>query len=274
MYYMKRCCTLLMLLPAMLLSSGCADKTTHPEQNASASVTPPMVNGFYPATEKPWQAAPRQVDYAWGGRQAWHNAHAQQVAMSQSYTQQRQMADIVLLGDSITQGWAMVPEIWQQHFAGKNTLNLGIGGDTTQNLLWRMTTGQALKGLNPKVVVVLIGTNNFGLYNDTAEDTVRGVQAIMQTLRDALPSSKLILMGILPRGTLPEDEVRQRVKQANQRLAVFAQQKNMIFMDIGTQLLNPNGTLNPEIMPDGLHLSAKGYAIWAQALRPHLLNAY
>lgn len=178
--------------------------------------------------------------------------------------------DVLLLGDSITEAWDSAPEVWDAHFAGHRAANFGISGDATQNLLWRITAGGELSGLSPRVVVLLIGTNNLDQYNDSAEDTARGVGAIVQALRERLPDSKVLLFGIFPRGATRDAELRQRIIQANQTIAHLADGETIRYLDIGAWFVGKNGELRPEVMPDAVHPSPKGYAIWADAMQAEL----
>ena len=215
--------------------------------------------------ERPWEPHPRTADYSWSSAQEWREQHA-------SFLKQAREGhiDMLLLGDSITEGWDSAPEVWNSHFAGRQVANFGISGDTTQNLLWRITEGGELRGLSPKAVVLLVGTNNLDLRNDSAEDIARGIAAIVQVLRQSLPNSKVLILGIFPRGTTLHAELRQRINQTNHAIARLADDTAVHFLDIGTKFVSENGDLSPEVMPDAVHLSPKGYAIWADAMQPVL----
>jgi lysophospholipase L1-like esterase len=156
--------------------------------------------------------------------------------------------DLLFLGDSITAGWAGQKNIWEKSFGSYRPANFGIGGDRTQHVLWRITNGE-LEGIQPKSVVLMIGTNNSN--SDPAEDIARGITKIVETIRAKLPSTKVLLLAVFPRGEKPNP-----------------QREN--YLDIGAKFLQADGTLTKEIMPDYLHLSAKGYQIWADAITPKL----
>ena len=121
--------------------------------------------------------------------------------------------EVVLVGDSITDGWRSVgKKAWETVFPAHEPLNLGVIADKTENVLWRVDHGQ-LEGYHPKVFVVMIGTNNVGHgppHLESAEDTIAGVKAIVDRITRAAPEAKVILMGIMPRGASPEDARRQR----------------------------------------------------------------
>jgi lysophospholipase L1-like esterase len=124
--------------------------------------------------------------------------------------------------------------------------------------------------LSPKAIVLMIGTNNFGLHNDKPEDVVRGVEALVKTLRMKLPATKILLLGMFPRDAKPDTDFRKRIKTGNEKIAKLADDKAVFYLDIGGKFLAEDGTLPKEIMPDFLHLSPKGYEIWAEAIEPSL----
>ena len=175
--------------------------------------------------------------------------------------------DLYFLGDSITQGWTKVPELWAKAFGPWKPGNFGIGGDRTQHVLWRLENGE-LTGVSPKVVVLMIGTNNSG--SDTPEDTARGVNKIVTTLREKLPQTKILLLAIFPRGQDANDVKRKTNDQVNAIISKLADDKHVFYLDIGAKFLQPDGTLSKDIMPDLLHPNAKGYEIWVDAMNPKL----
>lgn len=216
--------------------------------------------------EKPWEPHPRTTDYPWMSTAAWKQFHQDFVKRGKDGP-----VDLLFLGDSITQGWGGDGKaVWAKEYGPKNAANFGIGGDTTQNVLWRITTGGELAGLKPKVVVVMIGTNNFGLRNDTAEDTAKGVEAVVKAVREKLPDSKVLLLGLFPRDAKPDTDFRKRVAATNERIAKLADGKAVVYRDIGGAFLDKSGNLPAEVMPDALHLSPKGYGLWADAIRADL----
>jgi lysophospholipase L1-like esterase len=177
--------------------------------------------------------------------------------------------DVLFLGDSITERWAN-NAAWRKSFAPLKAANFGIGGDRTENVLWRITEGKEIEGIDPKVAVLLIGANNF---NMKGEEIADGITAIVAELRKAKPRMKVLLLGVFPRGprkpsdptkVVPEEQAKTNA--INDRIAKLDDGKGVFFMDIGGKFLNKEGNLLQENMPDFLHLSPKGYEIWADAI--------
>ncbi len=179
--------------------------------------------------------------------------------------------DRVLLGDSITQLWrnggaeelkAMKQEMTVQ--------NIGISGDRTENILWRLKETRELSGYKAKEVVILAGTNNFGIdpaEEATVENVALGVEAIVRAVRAKQPEAKIVLMAIFPRGWKAEDPVRAKIAATNALLKDFAaKEQGVEFLDIGEKLLEPDGSISKEMFGDALHPTAKGYQIWREAL--------
>ena len=177
-------------------------------------------------------------------------------------------AQLVFLGDSITQGWEGQKAIWEAAWGQYKPANFGIGGDRTEHVLWRMDNGN-FDGLKPKLVVLMIGTNNTGhrQAKEEPQQTADGVKAIIDRLAKKCPDTKVLLLGIFPRGEKPDDKLRVHNAKINELLAKLADGKKITYTDIGSKFLQPDGTLSREIMPDLLHLNAKGYQIWADALK-------
>jgi lysophospholipase L1-like esterase len=173
--------------------------------------------------------------------------------------------DLLFLGDSITQGWNE-NEVWKRHYGPRHAANFGIGGDQTQHVLWRLQHGE-VDGIHPRVLVLMIGTNNAG--RNTAEEIAAGVSAIVKELHSRLPEAKVLLLGVFPRSPKP-DATRNKLEEVNRQISKLDDGKTVTYLDIGKTFLNPDGTISPEIMPDYLHLSAKGYRLWAEAIEPTL----
>lgn len=192
----------------------------------------------------------------------WNARHEQYLARAKEGK-----CDLLFLGDSITEGWGN-NDTWKKLYAPRNAVNFGIGGDTTQNVHWRITNGE-LEGLAPKAIVLMIGTNNFGLQNDQPADVARGVEALLKQLRTKLPESQILLLGIFPRDAKPDTDFRKRIAATNELLAKLAGEK-ITYLDLGSKFLGEDGTLPKEIMPDALHLSPKGYEIWGAGLEESL----
>jgi lysophospholipase L1-like esterase len=178
--------------------------------------------------------------------------------------------DVAFLGDSITQGWGgSGANVWKKRYEPLNAANYGIGGDTTREVLYRLNDG-IFDGIKPKAVVLLIGTNNFGLPGDSVADTVKGVETVVATVRKKAPDAKILLLGIFPRDKAAGTGFRKKITEANEGIAKLADGKNVVFLDIGKKFLADDGTLPPDVMPDALHLSEKGYGIWADAIEEPL----
>lgn len=193
---------------------------------------------------------------------------------------QKGEAPLVFLGDSITQGWSGKGKAtWEKYYTPRKAANFGIGGDRTEHVLWRLQNGN-FDGLSPKLIVLMIGTNNTGhvgreqkelqgaKYQCSAGQTAEGVKLILEALKKKCPKSKILLLGIFPRGEKPADAMRQQNEATNALIAKFADGQTVQFLDIGQTFLQPDGTLTREIMPDLLHLSEAGYEKWAAALEP------
>jgi lysophospholipase L1-like esterase len=179
--------------------------------------------------------------------------------------------ELVFLGDSITHGWeGGGKKIWEETFGAYKTLNLGYGGDRTEHVLWRLDNGE-LDGYQPKLLILMIGTNNTGhrpLAQEKPEDTAAGIKAILDKIGEKSPDTKVLLLAIFPRSVKPTDLPRVRNSQVNEIIKGYADGKRVIYMDLGPQMLEPDGTLTKEMMPDFLHPKELGYGIWAQAVLP------
>jgi lysophospholipase L1-like esterase len=178
-------------------------------------------------------------------------------------------AEVIFIGDSITQGWeGEGKDVWAKFYAPRNAVNLGIGGDRTQHVLWRLDNGN-IKGLKPKAAVLMIGTNNSNGEDNTPGQIVEGVTAIVRKLREKLPDTKILLHAIFPRS---ENYSAQRGKLAmiNQVLRRLADDQNVLWVDFSHRFLDEDGTIPRSLMPDYLHLSPAAYGIWADSIEPLL----
>ena len=176
--------------------------------------------------------------------------------------------DLVFIGDSITSGWeSRGTEVWEKFYGKRNAVNLGIGGDRTQHVSWRLNNGN-LKGISPKAAVVMIGTNNSR--DNTSEQIAEGVKLIIEQLRTKLPDTKVLLLGIFPRGENNDDERRQVTQKANAMISKLADGEHVHYLDIGQKFMNDDGVLTRGMMPDLLHLNGDGYAIWAESIEASL----
>jgi len=199
----------------------------------------------------------------------WTTRHREASALMRS-----RRPDIVMLGDSITHFWGGEPsggrrtgvEEWNRFFAGRSVVNLGYGWDRTENVLWRLENGE-FEGVTPKVVVLMIGTNNITL--NTPDEIAAGVEAICASIHQRSPATKILLLAIFPRGQKP-DATRAKVDDVNRRIAKLDDRDYVTFLDIGAKFLEPDGSISPDVMYDYLHPTPKGYAIWSAAMAPSL----
>lgn len=178
--------------------------------------------------------------------------------------------DVVFLGDSITHNWEkeQLP-LWTALYGKLHPLNLGYGGDRTENLLWRLQHGE-VDGIAPKLAVLMIGTNNTGLRHDDAAVTLAGIRRDIAELRKRLPGTRVLVLAIFPRGGAADDPLRVANEQVNARLPALADGKRVFFLNINSAFLAADGTLSTAIMPDLLHPNEQGYRIWAAAMQPML----
>lgn len=176
---------------------------------------------------------------------------------------------VVFFGDSITDGWRgnSGKKVWAERFEPLKAANFGIGGDRTQHVLWRMQNGE-LDGYKPKALVLMIGTNNLG--SNSVEEIAAGIKAIVAEAQKKQPQTKILLLGIFPRNPKATDTARDKIKKINKIIAKLDDGKQVKYLDIGDKFLEKDGELTKEIMPDYLHLSAKGYQIWADAIQKSL----
>ncbi len=207
----------------------------------------------------------------------WEERHAAIMAIKDALK-----PEILLIGDSITHMWGGPPEqpapkgnrgleSWKALFGDRPVLNLGFGWDRTQNVLKRIELGE-LDGLSPKLIVIHIGTNNLGGTKNARENTpteiAEGIAAIVQSAHKKCPSAKIVLMGVFPRGEKPDNAARPKIAAINTALSALVPSLPVIYLDLTAEFLNLDGTISREVMSDFLHPAAKGYAIWAEALKP------
>ncbi|MFO1482789.1 MAG: GDSL-type esterase/lipase family protein [Verrucomicrobiaceae bacterium] len=185
----------------------------------------------------------------------------------------RAKPQILFIGDSITHffggeqfdSYALRGKnTWDEFYAPRNAGNLGFGWDKTENVLWRLQHG-AIDGIAPKLVVMMIGTNNTSTCS--APDIAAGIEAIVLEFEKRLPQSKLLLLGVFPRGEKP-NPAREKIAEINQGIAKLDGTHHVTFLDIGAKFLTPEGLITKDIMPDFLHPNEKGYRIWAEAIEP------
>ena len=180
-------------------------------------------------------------------------------------------APLVLLGDSITQGWEDAGrKPWDETLAPLGALDLGVGGDRTEHLLFRLQSG-AYDAVPVRVAVILIGTNNLGT-GQTPEMTADGVAAVLEDVLARWPTCDVLLMAIFPRDAKPDGALRRQVERTNPLLQDLAHRDRVTWLDIGELFLEPDGTLTAETMPDALHRSESAYRTWAGQLKSRLAD--
>lgn len=242
-----------------LILAGAYGQMSHKQFPASflQDAQPPAPAAQAPATSESVNPTPRK-DGWWTSR---HDAMNARVAQGD--------VGVVFIGDSITQGWeGEGKDAWQKHFGDLKAVNLGIGGDQTQHVLWRMRNGN-LKGIQPKVAVVMIGTNNTGT-GGAPNDTAAGVRAILDELRSQCPKMKILLLAVFPRGETAGDPLRLANDNVNMLISKFADGTNIVWLDLGPKFLGAEGKLDRAVMPDLLHLSPAAYETWAVEVEPKI----
>lgn len=183
---------------------------------------------------------------------------------------------VLFLGDSITEGWKKAPHIWDHYYAKYQPANFGIGGDQTQHVIWRIENGE-LDGISPKVVVLMLGTNNTGA--NTAEQIAAADRKIVEMIRTRLPETKVLLLAVFPRGPRkmreggmePVEKKMEIINAVNADLAKLDDGKMVRYLNINSHFMGNDGKSIPNIiMPDQLHPNAAGYQLWAEAMQPLL----
>jgi lysophospholipase L1-like esterase len=171
--------------------------------------------------------------------------------------------DLVFLGDSITQGWP--GDLFGKYYGSMKAVNFGCGGDKIQNLLMRLEGDDGeLKGTSPKVIVLLIGINN--MEDNTDAEIAYGVDNMLKRLGQECPKAKVLLLGILPTKGTQND----KIKSTNALIAKLDNGKNIRFLDMGPKFLDRDGKVTDDLLGDEVHLTPKGYEIWAKTMNPLL----
>ena len=175
--------------------------------------------------------------------------------------------DLLMIGDSITHGWeGGGKKFWDKYYEPRNAVNMGFSGDRTQHVLWRLDHGH-LKGISPRLAVLMIGTNNSNGEDNTAEEIADGIVAICKKLRAKCPKMKILILAIFPRGPEPSEQ-REKNAKASKLASKIADDKMIHYLDINDKFLTKDGFLSKKIMPDYLHPNEAGYKIWAESIEP------
>ena len=240
------------LFVGLSLLAGC-----NGEQKAQLGPYDPPVLDAQPANDASITPAPQPAE-----------RHQRAYVQLRKEQAEAKKADLVFFGDSITWCWRTPPGqvVWKEYYAHRDVLNLGVGGAKTENVLWQMQNGFA-DGYRAKLMVLMIGTNNSR--RDGAAEIAAGVREILIEWFQHQPQSKVLLLGIFPRGETPADPRRQICEKANALVAKLHDGRRVFYLDLKDNYLDEKGTLSRDIMPDLLHPeSEEGYRIWAEAIEP------
>ena len=187
---------------------------------------------------------------------------------------------ILFVGDSITHFWERDAKpnarsiggsvTYKKYFGNYRMLNIGYSGDRTEHTLWMINESKLLDNIKPGLAVVMIGTNNIGHKKAGSVATAAGIKLVVESLRKKLPETRILLFGVFPRGAKPANPYRKQISEINNTICKFADNENVFYCDITDKLLEKDGTLSQDIMPDHLHPGEAGYEIWAQAIMPYV----
>ncbi len=205
------------------------------------------------------------------GDEAWWKARQQATVRGARNAE----AAVVWIGDSITQGWeGSGADAWREAFGDIPSLNMGFSGDRTEHVLWRLSA-TPWAASQPRVAIVMIGTNNTGHRMQDPAEVAEGIAAIVRQIRAQSPQTKVLLLGVFPRGATPWDAGRLNNRAINDRIRHLGDEQEIFYRDVSDLFVEPDGRILPEIMPDYLHLSPVGYQRWADAVKSFLefLNA-
>lgn len=195
----------------------------------------------------------------------WKVRHEQKVEVTRAGG-----VDLAFLGDSITHSWENGGKaVSETYYAQRKAANFGFSGDRTEHVLWRLENGELI-ALQPKVVVIMIGTNNIGNGSSNPQMTADGVHAIVDMLQREIKGVKILLLGVFPRSLNAADKIRKGVAESTRLFRPLGERENVEFLDIGKHFLCPSGEIRTTMMPDMLHPNAAGYEIWARAIEPTL----
>jgi lysophospholipase L1-like esterase len=179
--------------------------------------------------------------------------------------------DLLFLGDSITDFWLRFGiNIWAKYYAPLNAADFGISGDRTEHVIWRIDQGE-LDGLHPKVTVLMIGTNNS--HDDTPEQIAGGIRVILDKIQEKCPDTKILLLGVFPRDRTNDIPAQiEAPAKINAIISKYADGNKIVYLNINSQFLGPDGKVPLDIMPDSLHPNEHGYQLWADAMNPTLFG--
>lgn len=198
-------------------------------------------------------------------KEGWLSRHKQKLREA---LMRKDEINLVFLGDSIFKAWEdKGKREWKKYFAPYGALNLGFGGDRTEHLIWRLQQG-SLAPLKPKLVVLLIGTNNTGHCEDAAELTAQAIKQTVQLIHSQLPDTRILLHGLLPCGRFADHHHRQINKKVNQLIQPLSELGYVNWLELTHLFLQDKGEISEQVMRDFLHPNVYQYKIWAEALAP------
>ena len=263
-----------MMLAAMVGVSGCcitgeAPETKAPETKAPAKKAAKKA----PAKKSAAKKAPKKLTLEKEIKQTTtpvqYKRHAKRHAAKKAFAEaNKDKIKILMLGDSITHQWEYAPAkaAKAKYLDPYSILNLGCGGDRTQHTIWIVEKSGILELIKPKLVTLMIGTNNRG----PAKATAAGIKRILEGVRKHYPDAKILLYAIFPRGADNKDPRRMRNEEVNAEIVKFCNGKDIVWVDIRKDFLTPEGILEKSMMPDLLHpRKAKGYTVWGKSLEPY-----
>jgi len=262
------------LLTAALGLSFAADNTAVKEtkpakKTVSKSKNRPIRHGDY-GMARATTPAPRFKLVGSGKKSWWQKRVEEKVELAKKSGKDVQ---ILQLGDSITHRWERDREnyeVYKEYFSKYNILNLGCGGDSTSETLWIIKNSGVFNYISPKMIILLIGTNNTGACVTGEVATAAGVKCCVDALRQAAPDSKILLFAIFPRGKNTSDIKYRKNEMVNESIKSLADNKYVFFANINDKFLDEKGNLRQNLMPDYLHPSPAGYHIWGKAITPYI----
>ena len=264
---------LVLLLTAVAVLAFAAENNKTKETQAATKTTVrkprPIRHGDY-GMARATTPAPRFKLVESGKKSWWQKRVENKLELAKKSGKEIQ---ILQLGDSITHRWerdSINHPSYKEYFGNYNTLNLGCGGDSTSETLWIIEKSGVFNYIAPKMIILLIGTNNTGACVTGEVATAAGVKCCVDALRKASPDSKILLFAIFPRGKNTGDIKYQKNEMVNSSIKSLADDRQVFFANINDQFIDEKGNLRQELMPDYLHPSPAGYHIWGRAIAPYI----
>lgn len=253
-------------LPTLLLLtlSLCAGAITPTDATESAT---PKSDFHITTTPYPQLQVPGKSGNRYGGW--WKSRHDQKCALAQ-----KGGFEVMFIGDSITHGIDDGKDggVFKKMLEPAAIGNFGYSADRTEHVLWRLDHGELDGKIDPKVIMLMIGTNNTGHRMDPPAEIAAGVEAIIGRLTQRFPKAKVLLIDIFPRGAAANDPMRLNNDATNALIAKLdgSAGGRVKFFPIGDKFLDATGKIPKNLMPDQLHPNAAGYKVWAEAVVPEI----